>query len=379
VLCFGTTTVVIGDGCVRLQLLHLVERHRLRRILPVERAAPDAEERSRQSARTKLYGHRRSVGDAARKLVPARVEMPEKRRALIGAAIVTELQLRGVGAGLQPLQTAAHAGRKLSWIAEAKRFIGIGGSARCEHGAQPAVEIDQNHRTLGLALTRIGKDLARPHREPAVGELDLLDGHRARIGKAQQQRVTVGRIAGNADSVRHQIVRHRRHRAVEHLGEAEVRMQLVPDRVRNAPARKPVYENELLADVGASLQDLGLHTRKLGIAFEQRLQARRVLLPEALPECDRMLGRLELAIDGGLSLARVTSRKLGVQMRDQIAQHFGDRRTLARRKRRGRQRTQLALHRLAYERDVRERKRIRPFPGAVGVGKDERAKLLFTR
>ena len=69
-----------------------------------------------------------------------------------------------------------------------------------------------------------------------------------------------------------------------------------------------------------------------GIAFEQRLQARRVLLPQRLPQRERLVGRLELAVDRGLRLARVAARELGVKVSDLLAQDFGDRRALARRR-----------------------------------------------
>ena len=77
-----------------------------------------------------------------------------------------------------------------------------------------------------------------------------------------------------------------------------------------------MHEDELLADVESALQDLGLHALQLGIALEQRLQAGRVLLPQALPQRDRLVGGLELAIDRRLRLARIAARELGVQMGD---------------------------------------------------------------
>ena len=92
---------------------------------------------------------------------------------------------------------------------------------------------------------------------------------------------------------------------------------------------------ELLADVQAALQELRLHALQLDVAFEQGLQARRVLLPQSLPQRDRLLGGVELAVRGGLRLAGIAAGELGVQMRDLLAHHFGDGRALARRKIRG--------------------------------------------
>ena len=88
---------------------------------------------------------------------------------------------------------------------------------------------------------------------------------------------------------------------------------------------------ELLADVQAALQQLGLHPLQVGIAFEQRLQARRILFPQALPQRDRLQRRVLLAVRRRLRLAGIPARELGVQVRDLVAHHLGDRRALARR------------------------------------------------
>ena len=83
---------------------------------------------------------------------------------------------------------------------------------------------------------------------------------------------------------------------------------------------------------------------ELGVALEQRLEARRILLPQRLPQRDRLLGGLELALRRRLRLAGVAAREFGVQVGDLLAQHFGDRRALARRESRRRQARQLAVH-----------------------------------
>ena len=134
-------------------------------------------------------------------------------------------------------------------------------------------------------------------------------------------------------------------------------------------------DDELLADVHPALEDLGLHALQFGVALEQRLQARRVLLPQALPQRDRLVGGFELAIDRRLALARVAARELGVQMGDELAQHLGDRRALARRERRRGQRLQLAEHRLADEGDALERQRVRPSLRGFHVGECEGAQF----
>jgi hypothetical protein len=68
-----------------------------------------------------------------------------------------------------------------------------------------------------------------------------------------------------------------------HLGEPVVRVQLLPQRGGRHSPRKAVDDHQLLADVQAALQQLRLDALQLDVAFEQRLQARRILLPQALP------------------------------------------------------------------------------------------------
>ncbi len=156
-----------------------------------------------------------------------------------------------------------------------------GAAAASVAPAAPSRSIRMSGPSAVALLTAIGKDLARPHLQPAVGELDLFDRHRAGVGQPEQQRVAVGRIAGDADALRQQGVRHRGDRAFEHLGQPVVRVQLLPQRRRRHAAREAVHEHELLADVQAALQQLGLDARELGIALEQRLEAGRILLPQA--------------------------------------------------------------------------------------------------
>ena len=67
----------------------------------------------------------------------------------------------------------------------------------------------------------------------------------------------------------------------------------------------------------------------------------------------RLLGGVELALRGGLRLARVAAGELGVQVRDLLAHHLGDGRALARREVGRRQRAQLPAHRLVQRRDAR--------------------------
>ena len=105
-----------------------------------------------------------------------------------------------------------------------------------------------------------------------------------------------------------------------------------------------MHEHQLLADVEAALQQLRLDAGELRIAFEQRLQAGGILLPQRLPERDRLVGGLELAVDRRLRLAGITARELGMQVGDLVAQHFGDRRPLARREVGRGQRAELAEH-----------------------------------
>ena len=187
--------------------------------------------------------------------------------------------------------------------------------------------------------------------------------------------MAVRRIAGDSDGVGKQIVGDRRDGALEHFGEPVVRVQLMPERAGHGAAGKSVREHELLADVHSALEDLGLHPLQFGVALQQRLQAGRVLLPEALPQGDRLLGGLQLAIDRRLTLARIAARELRVQMGDELAQHFGDRRAFARRERRRRDRLQLRQHRFANESDALQRQRVRPSLRGLHVGEREGAQF----
>jgi len=187
--------------------------------------------------------------------------------------------------------------------------------------------------------------------------------------------VAVRRVAGNPDGVGQEVVRYGGHRALEHFGQAEIRVKLVPERARHRAAGESVRQDELLADIHPALQDLGLHALQFRVALQQRLEAGRVLLPQALPQRDRVVGGFELAIDRRLALARIAARKLGMQIGDELAQHFGDRRALARGERRDRHRLQLAEHRFADEGDALQRQRIRPSLRGLHVGECEGAQF----
>src|SRR5690349_19132108 len=107
--------------------------------------------------------------------------MRKKRDALFDRDVLTELQLSGVRAGGEPLQTTANARRELARVAEtktARRGFGTEWRQQCARGA---IEIDDDHRPFSLALLRVRKELARPLTEPAIGELDLTHAHRAGI------------------------------------------------------------------------------------------------------------------------------------------------------------------------------------------------------
>ena len=93
-----------------------------------------------------------------------------------------------------------------------------------------------------------GKTLRAHIDEPAVGQLDLSDRHRARVGQVEQQRVAVRRIARYADGIGHQLIGHRGDGTFEDLGEPIVGMQLLPDRGRGQLSRETVHDDELLAD-----------------------------------------------------------------------------------------------------------------------------------
>ena len=154
---------------------------------------------------------------------------------MFDAAIVPQLQFRRAGAGLQALQSPADAGRELAGVAEAHRRRRIGRSACRERRTRAAVQIDGDDGALGFPLLHVRKNLARPHREPTIGELDLPHRHRTRVRESQQQRMTVGRIARDADRVGQQVVGDRRDGALEHFGQPVIRVELAPEW---SPARR---------------------------------------------------------------------------------------------------------------------------------------------
>ncbi len=230
-----------------------------------------------------------------------------------------------------------------------------------------AFEVDDDHRPFALPLLRVREDLARPLPEPPVGELDLPDGERIGIGQRQQQAVAVRRVTGQALGIRHQVIGHPRHRAVEHLREPIVGVQLLPQLGRRNSPGESVHDDQLLADIQRALQELGLHALQLGAPFQQGLETHRVLDPQRLPQGDRLVGRFGLALVKRLRFPGVPACELGVQVRDRLANQFGDRRAVARPDMGGGQRLQLAQQLVVCLSDVRKRQRLDPSRGAGGV------------
>ena len=83
--------------------------------------------------------------------------------------------------------------------------------------------------------------------------------------------MAVDRIARRADAKGHLLVGDGGDGAVEHLGQAVIRMELVPHCARRRAPRETMNDNQLLADEESALQHLGLDALQLGITFEQRL------------------------------------------------------------------------------------------------------------
>ena len=75
---------------------------------------------------------------------------------------------------------------------------------------------------------------------------------------------------------------------------------------------RPQTSTQLLAHVKAALQEFRLDALELGIALEQGLQAGGILFPQRLPERERLVDGLELAVHRGLRLAGVAARQFGV-------------------------------------------------------------------
>ena len=107
--------------------------------------------------------------------------------------------------------------------------------------------------------------------------------------------------------------------------------------------RERVHEHQLLADIEPALEELGLDAMQLGVPFEQRLQTGGILFPKRVPERDGLVGSFELALRGGLRLARESSRQFGMQVRNLFTHDFGDRRTLTGQERRIGHRLQLTV------------------------------------
>ena len=298
--------------------------------------------------------------------------MRQERRAAFDRRVVAELQFRRAGACREALQPAADAGGELARVPEAHRPRRIARGRADQRCSGAAVQVDQHDRAFRLALLRVGEHLARPLRQPAVGQFDLPDRHRVGIGQAQQQRMAIGRIARDADGVRRQFVGHRGDGTIEDLGQPVVRVELLPQRRRRGPARERMHEHQLLADIESALEELGLDALQIGIAFEQRLKAGRIQFPERVPQRDGLVGGVELAIRGGLRLAREPSRQFRMQVRDLVAHDFGDRRALAGRERRLGHRPQLAVDGRVQRAHAGHHQRLRPALGAVGVRERER-------
>ena len=97
----------------------------------------------------------------------------------------------------------------------------------------------------------------------------------------------------------------------------------------------------------------------------------RVLDPERLPQRDRLVGGLRLALVERLRLAGVAAGEFGVQMGDGLADQLGDRRAVARPHLRRRQCAELVEDCLIGLADVGKRQRLHPPRRRRRVGKCE--------
>src|SRR5690242_13367027 len=95
-------------------------------------------------------------------MAPPRLQMRQESRRLLDRNVLAELELAGICARREPLEASADAGREFSRIAEPERRRSVFRCERCDQRAGGAVEIDDDDRTFGFALLRIGKELARP-------------------------------------------------------------------------------------------------------------------------------------------------------------------------------------------------------------------------
>ena len=301
--------------------------------------------------------------------------MRKKRRGRFDRDLVTELQLGRIGPAGEPLQPSPDAGCELGRITEPRGFARVARRDRNQRSSSRCIEVDDDHRALGLALLRIREDLARPHREPAVGQLDLPHRHCTGIGQIQQQRVRIGRVARDAHRVGHQLVGHRADRAFQDLGEAIIRVQFLPYIGRWHTPRQAVDQDQLLADPQTTLQDFGFDALQLRIALEQRLQTRRILVPECLPEREPLLGGVVFAIGRRMRLASVAAGKLGMQVGNRLTEHLGDARTFSRREVGLCHPLQLIANRVVMLGDVRQRQRPQPACATVSVGERQRRRL----
>ena len=115
-----------------------------------------------------------------------RVEMREQRSARLGRNIVTKLKLCRIRSSGEPLQAAPDTGRKFCGIPEACPFPGVARPDLRERRSRRRIEIDREKRPFGFPLLRIGKHLARPHRQPPIRELDLPHRQRAWIRELEK-------------------------------------------------------------------------------------------------------------------------------------------------------------------------------------------------
>ena len=140
-----------------------------------------------------------------------------------------------------------------------------------------------------------------------------------------------------------------------------------------------MHDDQLLAHVERALQQLRLDSLQLGAAFEQRFQAHRVLDPQRLPQRDRLVGGLDLALVERLRLAGVAAGELRVQMCNRLADELGDRRPVTRSHLRSRQRAQLVQQRLVRLADVGKWQRLDPPGRGCRVGKREFGRIRGVR
>ena len=231
----------------------------------------------------------------------------------------------------------------------------------------------EDHRPSVSRCCGIRKDLARPLPEPAVGELDLPDRHTCRGRR--------GRAAGRGNRSSSRRCRPRAASGRPTPRSPRSRGARPGGNTRAAPATAwaaacgardhstmtsclPTYRPRCRSFAFTPCSSMSPSSRGFRHA--------EYCSHSALPQRDRLLGGVELAVRGRLRLARIAAGELGVQMRDLFAHDLGDGRALARREIRGGERAQLAAHRLVERRDGRDQKRLGPALGPVRVRECER-------